>query len=386
MAGKYTLLQIVNTSRRYTFADARRRLLSSNAADFVFHERYKVPSQSLARVAGRKWLPGSTSSDHNLPEYLAHPKDYMPAVYEAIDGKSTLESWAEKTRRVLDCKLHVFGTILFRGLPIANAEDLSQFLKALQYPPMYYDGGSGSRHEVSEYIMTANDSDPTPFSIEPHNEMSYTNHYPHKLFFFCDIPVQPGCGGENVIAYNKDILSNLDPGVVRKFEKLGLKYNNHVESRNTVPDSYFNWQTAFRTEDKLAVEKYLNEQECMFEWEHDDSITYWRYIPAFRNHPKTGVKVWFNAVSGHHASYFYDHPSMSHVRLPTNRYPYHTFYGDGSEIEPEVLQHIRDVIWQVAVGFCMQKNDLLVFDNLYAQHGRLGFTCDRRLLVAMTRE
>ena len=79
-------------------------------------------------------------------------------------------------------------------------------------------------------------------------------------------------------------------------------------------------------------------------------------------------------------------PFFAGKDLPYDRCPGHTCYGDGSEIEPEVIQHIRDVHWQEAVGFQMQKSDLLVFDNVYSQHGRLGFDCERKLLVAMTSE
>ena len=69
---------------------------------------------------------------------------------------------------------------------------------------------------------------------------------------------------------------------------------------------------------------------------------------------------------------------------PDNMCPGHTKYGDGSEIEPAVLQHIRAVSWSCAVGFQWQQGDLLVFDNLLAQHARLGFTGERKLLLSMT--
>ena len=69
---------------------------------------------------------------------------------------------------------------------------------------------------------------------------------------------------------------------------------------------------------------------------------------------------------------------------PGNMCAGHTRYGDGSEIEPAVLQHIRAVSWSCAVGFQWQQGDLLVFDNLLAQHARLGFTGERKLLLSMT--
>ena len=64
--------------------------------------------------------------------------------------------------------------------------------------------------------------------------------------------------------------------------------------------------------------------------------------------------------------------------------PRHTYYGDGSEIEPEVLQHMRATAWACAVGFKWQRDDLLVLDNLAVLHGRLGFTGDRKILVYLS--
>ena len=70
--------------------------------------------------------------------------------------------------------------------------------------------------------------------------------------------------------------------------------------------------------------------------------------------------------------------------IPDDKMPRHTFYGDGSEIEPEVLQHMRVTAWEGAVGFKWQRGDLLVLDNLAVLHARLGFIGDRKLLVYLT--
>ena len=67
--------------------------------------------------------------------------------------------------------------------------------------------------------------------------------------------------------------------------------------------------------------------------------------------------------------------------LPDHLYPFHTYYGDGSEIEPDVLQHIRDVTWQSAVGFRWRNGDLLAMDNMAVQHGRISFTGPRKVLA-----
>ena len=72
--------------------------------------------------------------------------------------------------------------------------------------------------------------------------------------------------------------------------------------------------------------------------------------------------------------------------LPYNKFPTHAQYGDGSEIPEDVIQHIRNVMWTVAVGFQMQRSDVMILENHLVQHSRLNFTGERKLLVAILEE
>lgn len=65
-------------------------------------------------------------------------------------------------------------------------------------------------------------------------------------------------------------------------------------------------------------------------------------------------------------------------------YPAHAMYGDGTEIEPEVIQHIRATNWQCTVGFQWRSGDVAVVDNLAVMHARLSFTGKRRILSFLT--
>lgn len=98
-----------------------------------------------------------------------------------------------------------------------------------------------------------------------------------------------------------------------------------------------------------------------------------------------GETLWFNHAHRKHASIWkYNHPLWSkYTDLPYNRFPTHSYYGDGSEIPENIIQHIRDVMWSVAVGFQMQKSDVMVLENNLVQHSRLSFTGERKLLVAI---
>jgi len=64
--------------------------------------------------------------------------------------------------------------------------------------------------------------------------------------------------------------------------------------------------------------------------------------------------------------------------------PRNCFYGDGTPIETDVLDHVRDAFAAEEVAFPWQANDVLVVDNMRVSHGRRPFTGKRCVLVAMT--
>ncbi|XP_077985164.1 dapdiamide synthesis protein DdaC-like [Glandiceps talaboti] len=358
----------------------------SAKSSVVYHKRVEITKPHFQpRIADREWLPGSTFPGHSLPQYLACPRENRPAVYEAASSNYPIEKWAETARVIIDERLHNYGTILFRSLPLRNADDFSRFVKALGYQSASRAGSNGSRHEVSDLVLTASDNDPPIYTIEPHNEMAYSSNPPVKVLFYCDHPATPGHGGESVVGDVRDILPKLNKEVVDKFERLGVRYYSYVgcKKRN---DSHLSWQETFQTDDKTEVVTYLEDNGFEYRWEVNDSLFYWYNRPVFQTHPLTGERVWYNQITIHHASYFFNHPNFVDLDIPNWQYPYHSGYGDGSEIEPEVIRHIRDVLWQTAVGFQMQKSDVLVYDNMYAQHARIGYTCNRKLLVALTNE
>ena len=43
-------------------------------------------------------------------------------------------------------------------------------------------------------------------------------------------------------------------------------------------------------------------------------------------------------------------------------------------------------MWTVAVGFQMQRSDVMILENHLVQHSRLNFTGERKLLVAILEE
>ena len=134
------------------------------------------------------------------------------------------------------------------------------------------------------------------------------------------------------------------------------------------------------------VEKFLENANFSYKWnKKDDSLLYWYTLPPFVKHQDTGEKVWFTQPDSHHSSYFKESPMFDEVVLSDDSmYPAHATYGDGTEIEPEVIQHIRAINWNCAVGFQWRTGDIVVLDNLAIMHSRLSFTGKRRILSFLT--
>mmetsp|Transcript_17702 Transcript_17702/g.15087 ORF Transcript_17702/g.15087 Transcript_17702/m.15087 type:complete len:175 (-) Transcript_17702:45-569(-) len=100
---------------------------------------------------------------------------------------------------------------------------------------------------------------------------------------------------------------------------------------------------------------------------------YWKVYPAIVPHPVTGERCWFNQIHAQHKSFYYSHPKFRDMPRDSNRYPVNTTYGDGTEIEPEVLSHIRSIIWRNCHAAPLHTGALLVQDNYLTLHGRMDY-------------
>ena len=68
-----------------------------------------------------------------------------------------------------------------------------------------------------------------------------------------------------------------------------------------------------------------------------------------------------------------------------SQFPSNTLYGDGSAIEVDVIQHIREVTWRNAYGIQLLRGDILVMDNMFVQHGRLAYSGPRKVSIALAK-
>src|SRR5262249_52240679 len=153
------------------------------------------------------------------------------------------------------------------------------------------------------------------------------------------------------IADARAIFRRIDPEVKRRFRELGVLY---VRNFGTGPG--MSWTTAFQTEDRADVERYCAAAGIEAGGKPDGGLRTRHVCPAITRHPATGDEIWFN-----HTAFFHVTTLPATIRdvliasygpedLPTN-----TFYGDGSPIEDEVLDHLRACYRAETVAFAWQR-------------------------------
>lgn len=300
----------------------------------------------------------------------------MPLLLEVESSGMDALSWAEEHQDDIRSLLDSTGTVLIRGLKIAGTAQFGKILSTLFASELLeYTYRSTPRTGLRGNVYTATEY-PAAEVIPQHNENSYSRHWPNRIGFMCLLPAQTG--GETPIGDSRVVFNALPSAVRDKFEAKGIMY---VRNYSTLD---LPWPTVFQTEDRSEVEAYCQANDLDYEWLENNGLRTMQVNPATVVHPLTGEKLWFNQAHLFHVSNLGKEiaetllSSLGERNLPRNAY-----YGDGSPIEPEVLELIRRIYQDSRVIFPWQKNDLLLLDNMLFTHGREPYTGPRKVLVGM---
>jgi alpha-ketoglutarate-dependent taurine dioxygenase len=332
--------------------------------------------RSIAQMEtfGRKAI--SVSQEALIAVSLLIKQTNLPLMIQPrVDGID-LQAWAVRNRGQIESGLLKHGAILFRGFNLDEADDFEAFIKTVSSELLEYRERSSPRSLVQGHIYTSTNY-PADQTIFLHNENSYQITWPLKIFFFCH--TAPASGGETPIADCRRTLRRLDPKIVERFREKKVMYIRNFGNGFGLP-----WQTVFQTDDKNQLNDYCRRAGIEAEWKGANQLRTRQVREAVAIHPVTGDPVWFN-----HAAFFHEstlEPTIREMLLGQFKeedLPNNTYYGDGSPIEPSVLDEIRDAYLKEAVVFPWLKGDLLMLDNMLVAHGRAPFTEPRKILVGM---
>jgi alpha-ketoglutarate-dependent taurine dioxygenase len=300
----------------------------------------------------------------------------LPVLCQPVLEGINLLTWVANNQELINRILLQHGGILFRNFQIKEIAEFENFIQIVSGDLIEYRDRSSPRSTVQGKIYTSTDY-PADQSIFLHSENSYAASWPLKIFFYCVKAAQQG--GETPIADTRKLLQKIDPKIRDRFTEKGVMYVRNFGDGFGLP-----WQTLFQTTNPAEVEQFCHSNNIEFEWKPGNRLRTRTRRQAVTTHPKTGEAVWFN-----HAVFFHITTLDTKIRnallaeFSEADLPHNTYYGDGSPIETEVLEHLRQVYQQQMVSFTWEKRDVLMLDNMLAIHARNSFVPPRKILVGM---
>ncbi len=300
----------------------------------------------------------------------------LPFIFQAPAAGDTWQAHREQIQQVVDAELPRVGGVLFRGFAFKGEADFEAFASSFGHELLTYDYASTPRTKLNKRVYTSTEY-PAHQVIPLHNEQSYSLNWPMKIWFHC---VQASeVGGETPIADSREVYRQLDPVIRQRFADKRLMYVRNYGNGLDLP-----WQQAFSTEDRAQVEQYCKASNIDFEWNEEGELSTRQVCQAVARHPVSGEWVWFNQAHLFHISNLAPAVRETLISIVGEEgVPRNVFYGDGSPIELEALEHVRAVLQRCQVSFPWQTGDVLMLDNMLVAHGRSTFQGARKVVVAM---
>ena len=344
----------------------------------------QLATQFTKRQSGPKATKRRKKFKRVAPQAVQQSTNDLVTIKSLICGVLTLQpkhssvdlsSWAREHRATINQKLQQQGALLFRGFSILSATDFEQVAEAI-CPNLFGEYGDLPRTGVSDKVYGS-----TPYpedkAILFHNESSHLQQWPMKIWFCCLQPSKQG--GETPIVDCRQAYQILSPEMRDRLEKKRLMY-----VRNYIKGLDVDWQDFFHTDDRSIVEQRCQAADVEWEWLADDGLQTRQVRPAVVRHPHTKDWVVFNQLQLHHLSYLDEPTQKSLLSLfGEERLPRQVYYGDGSPIEPSVLDALQSAYEQATKLFPWQQGDILMLDNMLMAHGRNPYIGPRKITVAM---
>lgn len=357
----------------------------SAALPRVVFEAFSLPS-SNQRTLGDPHSPGTVSP---LALRASYHGTVEPTLNDVITTVESLQGQGTLTQ-----KLAQHGTLLFRDLPIHNAEDFSRFAYAFKFRPHEIIGIVVDRPLLAPNVAPANEA-PKDVLIYNHNESPQVPHAPEYIFFYSHRA--PAVGGETPISSSLELFQRAKEEIPDFIDTLAAK---GILSRVTykVEQQYAGGSTlkqAFGKEitdsDDAATRKakveaqirrYNRDGHTTWEWTDDDqTLVLTHHLPAIRVHPITKQPTLFTGLAAYYKNFLAPDAPKSSRRNVTQQ-----LYGDGTPIPEEYLKKLAEITEQIRVLHKWQRGDVLVYDNVVAQHGRQpweGEQADRVVLASL---
>jgi alpha-ketoglutarate-dependent taurine dioxygenase len=286
-------------------------------------------------------------------------------------------------RDEIDRDLLTYGAIVFTGYRVDTADKFGEFMGGLSLPLGNYVDGNSPRTKLTDAVYTSTEY-PPELPISLHNELSYSDVWPARLYFCCVSAA--ASGGSTTIADSRRIHDTMPARIADEFERKGVMYVRNLQSEGGMGVGK-TWQSTFETDDRALVEAHCLARNIRYEWHDDAMLRLIQVRPGFAAHPLSGERVWFNQADQFHPS---TNPPDTYEALmeiygdTPFEMPQYSCFGDGSAMSDDLLTEVRAVIDAQQIAPRWETGDIMVIDNMLCAHGRSPFTGARKVLVAMS--
>jgi alpha-ketoglutarate-dependent taurine dioxygenase len=293
------------------------------------------------------------------------------AVIQNQGGQSLLQLQPDEVIRLY----RATGAILFRGFQ-ASLEEFEQFTSRFT-EDLYTNRGAA--FSFGPFARSTVNGNPTvltatgnrqDFPLPLHGEFYYFRYPPRMIWFYCACPAPTG--GETTIGDGAAIMSSFRPETADLFRRRRITYARMLDDGE--------WQTAFQTEDREAVEAICGENEARAKWGSDGSLsTEYQCFAYIRD--EQGREVFINdllpVTLGEIAVRKGQVPEMKKPPLMLR-------WEDGSPLAEEVIEEVAAAASRCEVPVAAKAGDVLMLDNQRILHGRrYSPPGNRKVLVRM---
>lgn len=284
--------------------------------------------------------------------------------------------WVAEHRDELSVLAARHGAVLFRGFPLATADDFDALIEALQIENFPYKKSLSNavRINFTDRVFSANEA-PPDVKIYLHHEMAQTPLYPTTILFFCLAAAEQG--GATPIC-RSDLLYERTrehcPQLIHDLETKGLKYSNVMPGADD-PGSGMgrSWLSTLGVQTRTEAESRLQELGYSWTWLEEDCLRATTpVLPAVRE-ISPGRKTLFNQLIAAYSGWSDErNDPSSAIRL-----------GDDSKLDSEAVATLIRLADELTFDLQWLSGDAVLIDNTVVMHGRRPFTGKRKVLASL---
>lgn len=292
------------------------------------------------------------------------------------------------TRRAeLEQDLADEGLLVFRGFPVPDAASFGVFADAIVRERSAYVAGQTDRAERAARVYQATRL-PGLLPIPLHAEMAYSKVFPTHLLFH--VERRAYVGGDSRFAYNRAIADALPEALRSRLEAQGVRYIRRLPDRRspllavvraTRTGGLKSWQASLGVQDRAEAERVLAERDVPHSW-RGDWLDLSMTLPAFRD------GCWFNQLhTAHIHQAVHGSAAVALNRLLVRAAGFALLdarFGDDTPFSRADLNAVQVALRRASFRVRLERQDVVLFDNLALSHGRARYLGFRRLNAAFS--